>query len=99
MNDSAPKVRAGRIVPAPIPTDRRLQPTILDVVCGLDEKIEWHWRMTDRGPVVSGYSITRLPADPTVPRRLAADLKGSRQRSNRQSQRTSRTLRRGRESR
>lgn len=48
-----------RVVPAPIASDPRLRSTILDVVCGLDEQVEWHWTMTDRGPLVSGYSIVR----------------------------------------
>lgn len=48
-----------RIVPAPMTCSPQLRPTILDVVCGLNEEVEWHWTMTDRGPFVSGYSIVR----------------------------------------
>lgn len=65
------KDHSSRIVPAPMASDPRLRPTILDVVCGLNEEVEWHWTMTGRGPLVSGYSIVRrLPrlnefADPT----------------------------------
>lgn len=53
------KDHASRIVPAPMASDPRLRSTILDVVCGLNEEVEWHWTMTDRGPLVSGYSIVR----------------------------------------
>ena len=58
MSDSL-KISATRIVPAPPASDPRLGSTILDVVCGLNEEVEWHWTMTDRGRFVSGYSITR----------------------------------------
>ena len=53
----------GQIVPAPITTDPRLRSTILDVVCGLNEDVEWHWTMTKGGPLVSGYSIVRRIPD------------------------------------
>ena len=56
------KDHASRIVPAPITSDPRLRSTILDIVCGPNEDVEWHWTMTDRGPVVSGYSIVRPPS-------------------------------------
>lgn len=59
MSEPETKGSGTRIVPAPIPADTRLQPTILDVVCGLDEEVEWHWRMTEHGALVSGYSIIR----------------------------------------
>ncbi len=53
------KNHVGRIVPAPMTTDPRLRSTLLDVVCGLTEEVDWHWTMTDRGPFISGYSIVR----------------------------------------
>lgn len=59
MSDSGINTQGARIVPAPRGNDPRLFSTILDVVCGLDEDVEWHWTMTDRGQFVSGYSITR----------------------------------------
>lgn len=53
-----------RIVSAPTVADPRFRSTILDVVCGLNEEVEWHWTMTNRGPLVSGYSIVRRLAAP-----------------------------------
>lgn len=53
-----------RIVPAPMASDPRLRSTILDVVCGPNEEVEWFWTMTDRGPFVSGYSIVRRAGVP-----------------------------------
>jgi hypothetical protein len=53
------KDHGSRIVPAPMASDPRLPSTILDVVCGLNEEVEWHWTTTHRGPFVSGYSIVR----------------------------------------
>ena len=53
------KYLCSRLVPAPTASDPRLRSTILDVICGLNEEIKWHWTMTDRGPFVSGYSIVR----------------------------------------
>ena len=47
-----------RIAPAPLASDPRLRSTILDVVCGLDEEVEWHWTMMDRGPVTPSFSRT-----------------------------------------
>lgn len=48
-----------RIVETPVPSDPRLQSTILDVVCGRDENVEWHWTVAQQGRFVSGYSIVR----------------------------------------
>jgi len=59
MSDPEVKRYAKRVVPAPIASDPRLSSTILDVVCGEHEEVQWHWTMTDRGRVVSGYSIIR----------------------------------------
>lgn len=59
MSDSGINTQGARIVSAPQTNDPRLFSTILDVVCGLDEDVEWHWTVTDRGRFVSGYSITR----------------------------------------
>lgn len=59
MSDSTIDATGSRIVPTPSASDPRLGSTILDVVCGLDEDIEWHWTMTALGQFVSGYSIVR----------------------------------------
>lgn len=53
------KDQGRRLVPAPVMSDPVLSSAILDVVCGMDEEVEWHWTMTNRGPSVSGYSIIR----------------------------------------
>lgn len=63
MSGSASKTPGTRIVPAPLASDPRLRPTIIDVECGLTEEVEWHWTMTDRGRFVSGYSIVRRLPD------------------------------------
>jgi hypothetical protein len=57
-----------RIVPAPMEGDPRLRSTILDVVCGPHEDIEWFWTMTNRGSFVSGYSIVRRARMPDPPK-------------------------------
>lgn len=59
MRNSAYVLPGIRIVSAPLSSDPRLRPTILDVTCGLDEEIAWHWTTTDRGRFVSGYAVTR----------------------------------------
>lgn len=59
MSDSRLDIPGARLVPAPSASDLRLRSTILDVVCGLNEDIEWHWTLTDRGWFVSGYSIVQ----------------------------------------
>lgn len=59
MSNSEREDHGTRIVPAPRVSDPLLRSTILDVICDIDEEVEWHWTMTDRGPVVSGYSVTR----------------------------------------
>lgn len=51
------KGHGSRIVPAPTASDPRLRSTILEVVCGPNEEVEWHWTTTDSGRFVSGYSI------------------------------------------
>lgn len=61
MSDSRINTSAARIVPAPPASDPRARSTILDVLCGLNEEVEWHLTMTDRGWFVSGYSIIRRP--------------------------------------
>jgi hypothetical protein len=59
MSDFAINIPGARIVPAPPASDPRLRSMIVDVVCGLNEEVEWHWAMTDRGRLASGYSVTR----------------------------------------
>lgn len=71
MNSPEVKGYAQRIVPAPMAGDPRLRPTILDVVCGEHEEVQWHWTMTDRGRVVSGYSIVRRTGNFDAPDRAA----------------------------
>lgn len=67
MNDPEVKGYAQRIVPAPMASDPRLGSTILDVVCGELEEVQWHWTMTHRGRVVSGYSIVRRTGTADAP--------------------------------
>lgn len=64
MSDSGTKGLGTRIVPAPLASDPRLRYTILDVVCGLNEEVQWHWTMTEHGRFVSGCSIVRRPYAP-----------------------------------
>lgn len=59
MSNPEVKGYANRIVPAPMASDPRLSSTILDVVCGENDEIEWHWTMTVQGRFVSGYSIVQ----------------------------------------
>lgn len=65
MDNSETNGHGTRVVPAPTAGNPLLHPTILDVVCSQDEEVEWHWTMTDRGAVVSGYSI--IPRSGTCP--------------------------------
>jgi hypothetical protein len=48
-----------RIVTAPEPSNPRLRSTVLDVECGENETVEWHWTETLEGRFVSGYSIVQ----------------------------------------
>jgi hypothetical protein len=48
-----------RIVTAPAPSNPRLYSTVLDVECGENETVEWHWTETPEGRFVSGYSIVQ----------------------------------------
>lgn len=69
------KDQGSRIVPAPVAGDPRLRSPILDVVCGLNEEIEWHWTLTDHGRFVSGYSIVRRLPKPYTHRGRDEELR------------------------
>ena len=57
INEASPAPR--RIVTAPEPSNPRLHSTVLDVECGEDEPVEWHWTETPEGRFVSGYNIVQ----------------------------------------
>lgn len=64
MNNPSTKTRPDRVVPAPMASDPRLRSTILDVSCGYDEEVDWHWTVTAEGCFVSGYSVVPRSSGP-----------------------------------
>jgi len=62
MNPPDPVRKRRRIVPAPPPSNPRLQVSVLSVECAEDEEVVWQWTETAEGRFVSGYQLVpRLP--------------------------------------
>ncbi len=62
MSQQDPLRKSWHIVPAPPPSNPRLQAPILGVECAEDEEVEWQRSETAEGRFVSGYRLVpRLP--------------------------------------
>ena len=62
MSPPDPHRKRRRIVPAPAPSNPRLQAPVLSVECAEDQDVQWQWTATAEGRFVSGYQLVpRLP--------------------------------------
>jgi hypothetical protein len=62
MRSRASDRKRRRIVPAPAPSNPRLNAPVLSVECAADQDVHWQWTETAEGRFVSGYQLVpRLP--------------------------------------